>query len=55
MPVVAVNLEPTDTVPEMDGVTVFVGLSVGVAVTAVEDSPAVAVSLRVVRARMRTW
>lgn len=50
----AVSLEPTDTDPEIDGGTVFDGLSVGVAVTAVDDSPAVAVSLRVVRALMRT-
>jgi hypothetical protein len=40
-PLSAVNREPTETVPEMEGATLAAGAAEGVPLTVVEDSPAV--------------
>ena len=54
VPLSAVNREPTDTVPEMEGTTLAAGAADGVPITVVEDSPAVEEPLREVNARIFT-
>ena len=54
VPLSAVNREPTDTVPEIEGTALAAGAAEGVPLTVVEDSPAVDAPFNVVTARIFT-